>query len=1514
MRRALRTVPIAAAAIALSAALLTSPGQGQDGGGGIVAQPVLGVADAQTVLLGAVTVDGAPGETWAYRVMPAEYAGAVLDGQTVPNGPLGDGLVGDPQLVLLRHTDATGWRVQETPLDREGRTSRGIVPNPRAAEVLPRGGGYLLGRAQGTAAPGDETRILVRNPGGRFGELPAPPDDVLLPAATPEVDDPGEALAGDRGLGNAVATGYEDGDTTHVLVAPRGRQEQSAVLHWDGETWSREPVEIPAGSENTFEIVAIDATGPGNAWFVARPAGALDRGIVLFERDARDEDAPVWRERPLDAARFADAATPALGISDVTTLDGGLQQTLTVTADGVWVDGSLTAGGATRDLTLFVDPDRDAPAARVLGSWCDAQTPDGEAICDRPLGVRFSRRTGYRSLGFAAGDGGFGGRIVSNPLRPGGEDDTNLGTYLSLQGATFRRLPGAGGNLRRSAAFSTPDEGWLEGPVQVTRRPVASALRPWPVAVRAPFTAVSHQPGAAGGDPNTQALAVGASGAVARYLPGTGWTREFLLTSTGAVTSPTLRGVAWPEPGRAYAVGDLGAMWLWRSETGLWERDPAAPVGFEANLMGVAFQPGSGARGYAVGRQGTLLRYDKTWTQEALPADVATRDITSVTFAGAQAIAVAGRDVLVSDGGPWRVDEQLRELLRGLKGADPQLLVAAGLPDGGAVVAGRNLVLQRDGAGRPWRFADQPLPGVTAVAAAAVRDGDRVRAVLSVVPGIQYPPGETLPDVDPDLPPPVLTPIPLPGDGYVLREVPGGWRDEQRQAFSGSGADRPVKPDPVAAFDLSPAGTGWAVGGWSGELDSAGRGSSGRNATGRANRQRVQTAAILRLGDGAQEAPPAVGAAEIPLDQSTVTFAVAGHAQCERACADLAGQDLAPDRALRTTVARVAQLATRPNGPRALLFTGGRTKPGGEPQSRAEADRYAELLGVGGGLPVFPAVSAGDVPDGSASTFRGAFAGAGAPLGTGAPGPTITPVSGPGPDGAATHYAFETTGPTGTVRVIVIDNAAGSLAASDPHQSPAEPQLPWLRDQLAAAKAKATPAIVVGSRDLTSRQQPALNVATDADEVARVLVDGGASAYFYERPEENRVTRIPAGAATTIPAFGTGTLGYRSPLSNTSDGPDALFGDSGFLLAQVDTVNRDAATNRAPVGVRLIPVIDDLALQAIDGTLLRRSRPSLFQGLGRRPVAGDRWGDISGADGNPNPPGGDPYTAFPPAQCATAGCATRLTPEFAFASSAPDIADFVRQDPASTNLRKPFLGADDKVVTDAASGLICPFNAGTTNVTVSAGGLAFTQRVTVLAGSVQRPCGTRPLDPSRFPAATPAAVPPPAAAPAAAPANSPPPPVSPPPPPAPQQPPPTPAPAVKAVPPVQPLPPAAPPTEVPPARDLTRAQVPAPPPPPAGGFGRPIPPGGAVIRVLEEKREEEIAPESSQAFAAYDVDEGPSVPYGPFVFGIVLLAAFAGASVRPGLRRRNRRAEHAVAVARVEPDPLDPRTRHRRTR
>jgi hypothetical protein len=1461
-------------ALGVSAAGLLPPaGRGQSAPGAVTPQPVLGVADAEMRLMGAAQA-GVPGEAWGYRRLPLTVGVVGAGAPETRFGPAGDPTRPDPQLVFLRHTDATGWRIAETPLSADGQPYRGFFPNRLSTRVTAHGGGVLVGRDPRRPA-GAQLVVLRRNPGGRYQELPAPDPGVLLP---------GESLAGDGGTGEISVAAAESGGSTVLWFGVVGAAGQAAVLHWDGSAWRREPLELPPGWDGLAAPAALAGASDGTAWALVRTDPTLGRGIVLLQR-VTGAGGPRWEERALGAPTFADRDTPATGVANVRSLGGAAQQ-LTATNDGAWIDGTMEAGGVTTDFTLFFD----AGEARVTGSWC------ASSVCDRPLGVRFAVRDGYRSFGWEGP--GFGTRLVTNPLDPGGAEDTNRGSYLRFDGTDFVRMPGAGGNFRSSGAFASLDEGWLEGPVHITGRPPPARLRSWPVALRSPLTDIAAQPAAPPGALSSSAIAVGVDGAVARYLPDRGWTREFLLTSSDSVNRATLRGVAWPEPARAHAVGDLGAMWQWNADNDRWEADPGAPVGLEAHLMDVAFDPGDPDRGYAVGRGGVLLSYGKSWEPESLPPELAGRDLTQIAFAGRQALVAAGGDLLVNDGGGWRVDPGVKALLDGVRIAAPRLHAVAGLPDGGAVAAGPDIVLERDGAGSPWRFSDQPLPGSTVVAAAAMRDGPRVRAVVSVVPRLDYPPPEELPLPDPNVPPPLLPPIPLPGDGYVLRETASGWLDEQRTSFGGSSSDRPFKSDPILAFDLDAAGNGWAVGGWSGDADSAGRGSSARNPAARSIRARVRTAGIYRYGDDAGTPPVGTAQAAVPLPPGPVRLGVAGHAQCEQPCADLAAQGIGPDRSLIAALERVDALRAA-GGLRMLLYTGGRTRAGG---NVAEAARYAQLLGSRPSLPVFAALSPGD----SASAFSSAFAPSPAPFGAGpaSPGTSTAGIPGaaPGP-GARTHYAFDSAGPGGTVRVVVIDNGAGSLAAADPHQNPLEPQLPWLRAVLADARARGIPSIVMGNRDLNTRFTPRLNVASDGDEVAQVLVEEGTSAYVFDRPEENRVQRIPAGAVDTIPAFGSGTLGYRSPVvaAVPATGPDSLFGDSGYLLLEVDAARLDPATGRAPVGVRLIPLIEDLSLEAIDGTLLRRSRPALFRGLGRRPRSGDRWGRIAASDGNPSPSGADPHINFPADPCFIPGCSARIAPEYEFLSSDPDIADFVRQDPNSTNLRKPLLDpATDKVVSDSSSGLLCAFNAGTTTVTIRAGGFSFSQAVRVQSGSVQRPCGTRPLAAGRFQRRT-AAVAPPPAPPPPAPAGNPPVEFSPPPPPPPPAQPVPPAQPIVAPPSVRPpLPPLPPPLPLlppvpaqPPALSSIPPTIPPPPPPPPV---RPLPPGGAPARVyqVEEKREEEAAIEESQAFSRFEQDGGGLPPY---LIGLVLLAAVAGASIRGGPRPR--------------PAPADNRTRSR---
>jgi hypothetical protein len=1468
-------------------------------GQGATPQPVLGTADQSTVLMGAATA-GAPGEAWAYKVLPLDVSAPADASGLAEFAPAPASGSSSGQLVFERASDGDAdWTIAETPLNTEGQPYRGMQPNRLSARITPHGGGLLVGEDT-TRPSGKQIVVLARNPGGRFQMLPEPPAGVLLAAG--EGGDPqAEVLAEANGSGSVADAAIEDPAQpghTEAFFGALGRTQDTAIVHWNGTTWSREPVELPKGYEGSFTILALDGTSPQNIWMLGQASSQSGLGIMLFKRTEKAGEAK-WQPVELGSALFSASATPAQDVSGVGPLNGQAQP-LTASDQGVWIDGNLQApGGGTDgyDFTLYYD----VAQAKVTASWCDAHSTGGEALCTYPFGARFGRLAGYRSFAF---DGpGYGSRIITNPLQPGGEDSTNMGAYLRLEGTTFERMPGAGADDAPGGAFYSPEDGWLEGPVQITTAVAPQRLASWPVSARAPFTAVAPAPDTAPGDPNAQALAVGADGVVARYTPGQGWQREFLLTGSGAVSSPTLRAVAWPEPDRAYAVGDLGAMWLWRAETGLWEKDPAAPpAGFQGDLDGIAFDPNNPALGYAVGQSGALLKYDKTWTQEELPQGFQEANLTSVAFAGSQAMIVAGSDLLVSnEGSGWTVEPEVQKLLASLpSGAGGgQLNVVAGLPNGGAVLAGRDVVIERDSAGAPWHFSEQPIVDETAVAASAYLEGATVRAVLSVVPDFQYPPLLVLPPVEPDTPPPLIPPNPLPGDGYLLRETGGGWEDEERAAYTGDSEDKPVKTDPILALDLGTGGSGWAVGGWSGEADDAGRGTTAKG-SGQTIRENVQTAGIYSYAPaGDPQGPPGTATAPVALSAGVATFAVAGHAECAAPCADLADEGIAPDRNLSAALGTIDGLAGQPNGPRALLYTGGRETPGEGPESAAEADRYAQLLAQGNGLPIYPAVSAGDSEGGSASALKTAFAAFAAPFGEGAAPAGVSPVTLPGEvaaqPGARTHYAFESTGPQGTVRVIVIDNSRGSLAASDPYQSPAEPQAPWLARMLADARARGIPALVLGSRELNPNLPPALNVASDASEEAQIIVQGGASAYLYERPEESRMSQIPAGGSTTIPEYGTGALGYRSPISDsfTPGQPDALFGTTGYLLVSVDVAARNPATDVAPTSARLIPLVQSLSLDPVDGTLLRRSAPALFQGLGRRPVAGDRWGAVSASSGNPNPPGADPYSQFPPTLCLQSDCASAIEPEYTFSSSEPEIANFVEQDPNSTNLRKPLQNANGQVIPDPRSGILCAFNAGTTTVTVSAGGLSYSTQVTVLGGSVEQPCGTVPLSASHFARASAVPTPPAPAPPPPAPAPAP----------APLAPPPAPPPAPAPLPPVKPvvkapLPPVLlfTPLFQPPAQ----GSVPAIPPPPAAAFGQTIPPGGATVRVFEEKREEEEATEQSQAFARYS-PAGYGLPLG----ALILLAA-AGASIIRG-RRRPRRA----ALALISPQSTDPRPRRR---
>ena len=647
-------------------------------------------------------------------------------------------------------------------------------------------------------------------------------------------------------------------------------------------------------------------------------------------------------------------------------------------------------------------------------------------------------------------------------------------------------------------------------------------------------------------------------------------------------------------------------------------------------------------------------------------------------------------------------------------------------------------VIEREAAGAAWHVATRsPLGYPSAVA--AIREGGQLRAIVSVEEKQQSESNGPLElgsdeaqttELQPGQPPVLTEPYPLPANGFLVRQTADGWRDEQHQAYplpqrvkGQTEYDMPRSADAVLALLINPeGGEGWAVGGNTG-------GVSGVEQT--YEREGVQTAAAMRYGAGAA-LPENSRAAPIVTPPDAATFAIGGGASCVGPCADEAGTGIGPDVWMRSAVERAAGIA----GLRAFLYTGGSVAESasvvGESGSPLltplgfgeEEAAYARRLGsAAAGLPVYAAASVSDrypkkpeTDEGTLSIFAKRFEGSPEPLGTGPMPLERGVVAGERATDPADNdsYWFESAGPAGVdpVRVIVLDFSVAPLSSEKEC---------WLAGQLAAGRAARTPSIVVASRPVGGETELERILVTGTSPLCPQGAPGAASAYFYAS-EANRQEQLSwEGAA--IPAFGTGTLGYvHMSLPATDEHEPA----SGFLLASVGSELNEKGV--AAVTVSLIPNIGSLAINATEGTFLRRSQTALFEALARRPDAGYR---CVGSEAPNNCAGiaPDPFVQIPD-RCIrgfqNASCASEILPQYRFTSSRPDIANFVEVDPAATNPRTVFL-QNGKPVADEESGLLCAFNAGTTTVTVETGALSYSIPVTVQPGSVAQPCGTVPL-------------------------------------------------------------------------------------------------------------------------------------------------------------------------------------------
>jgi hypothetical protein len=1481
-RPALIVIAAALAAVALSVAALL----GGDGGRAAAApaQEALPQTDASVparlvTMIGATPEEpAAPGadETW----------GIGLEGTTP---------------ALVRYASGNGWTLG--PALPAGFTP---APGPLAGAMTPKGEGLLAGTVKQGSTSSDA--LLVREPGGAFTAAPAP----VAEGGTALLAE-GESLYGELDRRTPLIAALDEGGRTGALLAPtfvkQGVEHQ--VLHWDGSTWSSEPIALPAATAGEFRVLAIAAESPANAWLLGElsSSGYPSGSVALFRRI---EAGGKWSWKPV--ALTAGAGDGEAHPLSVPTNKGtqapfsvaGLgsppsvrAQLLTVTAEGLWIDGERTdVHTATPDSTsLFFKPEGSL-GGHLDGSWC--VTPPGEiAACDyelgRPLPAPYDRS-------FAWADGSrYGQRVITGFAG---------GRSMRLAGSTFTELLALGGGTtpdetpgaEHGSAFSSPSEGWLGvggPPVHLTTARAGTHLRSWPVPFRHPLLAVAPQPGVPIASLTSEALAVGDQGAVARYEPTVGWVPESLFGPGQRLEKPRLRAVAWPTPSRAYAVGESGheigeQMWLWRSETKLWEHDPAAPINFTGNLYGIAFDPANPTRGYAVGTTsigtgGVLLRYGKSWQPEtSLPPEVAHAAFTGIAFAGSDAI-VAYRvqpdvtrnefvgGLIENEGSGWHVDSEAATLMAG---SVP--IAIAGLPDGGAAVetsggsAGGLRVYERQSTGAAWTPTPEPLPGSSQGSLSLFREGGALRAVVAGGGGVasSLPPQAPAPGFPEELRPP-LGPVAGEEGGGLLRQTGNGWSDERHELDPvGTTAggyirqDVPYQPDSVFATLIDPgSGQGWAVGGDLNEEATAETGDVERyeGSPGEAGAPPGETEDLSALRREAAESP---------------TIAVGGHAACAAACGERSLASVGPQVWLSHAVALARAIGVP------FVYTGPSVTPGEITGTRSHPIPFSEEFADTQALletpppgwrgeplaSTFAAASPADLDarperEGSEGSFMAAFAGH---------EPQAELMSrnnagcAPATSGCQTaYYSFE----SGGAAVIVLDDTT----------DPGAKQVEWLEEQLSAAEGANRPALVIGAADL-----PAQVAAGDgpAIRLAGILnrPKAGASAYLFDSPEEDVEEHLTPGAES-IMAFGSGTLGY---VLARNERAGNFHGASGILLVKVVPGTYNTGENlekhRATVKARLIPVVGELALEAKDGILLRRSQPALFAGLARRPRAG------CVAEANSGECLTDPYIPLP--EICVGQCTTALAPEYSFSSSNESIARFVEHNTGSSDPHAVVQNAAGEPVFErgaAHSGLLCALNPGETKITISAGGRSATLGVRVQAGSVRQPCGTvlaekPPATEQHLEAPPPTQPSPTSATPAASP------------------------------PPIVPLPapPAVPAAVAPPARPVAPRPPPFVPlsaagspvlafvPPPVPSPARPSPPTGtsavtSPIEVAEKEEEQEEATESvsNQAVAYRAPDEGEEPLY---LIGMLVIAAAAGVAIRRRPRRTRRGAEIAPAT------------------
>lgn len=1216
----------------------------------------------------------------------------------VPSEPTwGAGNSGE-QTVFLHYTQGRGWDLFGPPVDESG-----AVANPSLANFAfaPNGEAWAVG-ANGA--------LVHHTPGGGW--------------VYRNECGPGKALPAD-GCTNLVGVALRMSSSGAVIGYAVGAPRNSAgasvstILEYKGGSWSLDDKIAPASA---IDFLAVVATGDEEAWAVG---GAASRELQIWRRTQLDL---AWRKEPTNR-RIFDQPAPSS--------DGG---TVNLTALGTAIaeapDGSVWIAGGINPLDP-ADAFETFPIPFTLrwkdGSFIEAYCSPQYSLSNDQLEATPICDPG-KTMPIGPHD------LTSISVTPNGEIFAGgLGLYHYKSGSWFRE-PDAIGYLS-SVAFASPSEGWVAatgstiggiGTVSsassdshvvghYTSAPEKPRTSRWPQFNTEVLYSVDVAPD------GKRALAVGNSGTAALYRPGIGWDRIAQIGISG------LKAVAWSGPNEAWAVGERGAIArfdgkVFRAVTNL----------TDATLFGLAFRGPD--LGYAVGTGGTILVFQGgSWRVD--PASGAVKkNLFDVDFAGGTAYAV-GRDstLLVNPAGPgsWSPSREIAEKVRR---DDVPLFSVSGLADGTVVVGGGRKTVLRKSPGGSFENAGDPIDGEGSVLEVeAMGSASDLRLFASVSPSIPNPDESKAPKA------------------YLMYFDGSLWRDLDFTARTTTSFAPPLESgasrDPIYGIAVEPGGTrGWAVGGLNAGVDN-----------GNGNYNVVSTSSVYRFDLRGDPDPPSSKTSLKLSSNAAFSFAFVAETGCGVGpCSITTGSGSAADEVALAIQREINALAAQPGGPRFNLFGGGFRSVGLPDEleqirgyltdfskpvfgTLAPRDLYSPAGGGAVGLvPELPPDYEKVLPIGpgtirqSAATkrfFLKAFANMAGPWGEGGvpSGFQRVQIGSPPRSGLArTHYAFDYA-PAGTpiARFAFVDTSDFNYQKTGQavqNQNPPEDQFLWLPQVIGDARSKNPPIptfVILSVPTLNPTAfatQQKTNTMVDSSAFESTVLGGGVSAVLSGHFRTNASYYYPAEATEglRVPFYVMGSGG--APIGGTKYPTDGHF--HAWHLVEVDPSRVSLLNPQADVKVHTFPVIESVALHAIDGLHAPGGTTLSFTGLARA---------IDGGG-----PPGDPeqirrtYIYFPlPQYCPKIGpdrggcmAAGALRADYHFVSEDPSIAQFVKQ---GFGPGLPLV-VDGHLIADDQSGFLCTFKAGSTFVKIVSGTHQMRMPVTVGAGS--GPCVKHPvLDP-----------------------------------------------------------------------------------------------------------------------------------------------------------------------------------------